>query len=41
MDLFKYNEDYGILIYKPCVCAISPSHLTNHLATKHDEVVRR
>lgn len=41
MDLFEYNEEYGILIYKPCAYAISPSHLTGHLATKHDKVVRR
>ncbi|KAH7042191.1 hypothetical protein B0J12DRAFT_208714 [Macrophomina phaseolina] len=39
MDLFEYNQPYGLLICKPCAYAIPPSHLRAHMIAKHEQHV--
>lgn len=40
MDIFDYQEEYGVLICKRCAFAVAPSHLRSHIATKHLEDAR-
>ncbi len=40
-ELFNFNTEYGILIYKPCTYAIQPHGLAQHLTNKHPEFLPR
>lgn len=40
MELFDYQEDYGVLICKPCGFAVPPSNLRGHITKRHLEDAR-